>query len=136
MIAFDTNALIRMIIEDDAVQAKTVEQIVSRVEESGGQILLVPEVLIETVWVLESVYQCSRAEIYEFLDALAGTSTFTMSDPSAIRIAISQYKKGGDFADLVIVSQAKRLQARALISFDRKLQKKYPGYVVEVLKEV
>ena len=46
MIAFDTNALIRMLVEDDTVQAKTVEKIVNRVEESGGQILLMPEVLI------------------------------------------------------------------------------------------
>lgn len=133
MIAFDTNALIRMLVEDDAAQAKLVEEIVNRVEDSAGQILLVSEVLIETVWVLESVYQCSRSEIFNFLDTLSSTATFSLSDPSAIRTAISQYKKGGDFADLVIVNQAKRLQAKALVSFDRKLQKKYPGFVVETL---
>lgn len=133
MIAFDTNTLIRMLIEDDAVQAKIVEGIVNRVEDNAGQILLMSEVLIETVWVLESIYQCSRSEIFNFLDTLASTSTFSLSDPFAIRTAISQYKKGGDFADLVIVNQAKRLQANALVSFDKKLQKKYPGFVVETL---
>ena len=135
MIAFDTNALVRILVEDDAAQAKIVENIITQVEECADQIILIPEVLVETVWVLESVYQCSRQEICDFLDTLLHTPTFLLSDSSAIRAAVSQYKRGGDFADFVIVNQAKRLQAKALVSFDRKLQKKYPGYVVDTLKD-
>lgn len=60
MIAFDTNALIRMLIEDDARQATIVKNTVIQVETRNGQILVLSEVLIETVWVLESVYKCTR----------------------------------------------------------------------------
>jgi predicted nucleic-acid-binding protein len=42
----------------------------------------------------------------------------------------------GDFADLVIVSRARQLRAEKLVSFDRKLQKKFPGYVVESLEAI
>jgi predicted nucleic-acid-binding protein len=68
MIAFDTNAIVRMLIEDDIRQAEIVKAIVTQVESTGDQILILPEVLIETVWVLESVYQCKRAEIFGFLE--------------------------------------------------------------------
>jgi len=39
-----------------------------------------------------------------------------------------EHKKGGDFADLLIVNQAKKL-----FGFDKRLQKKFPGYVTEKL---
>jgi predicted nucleic-acid-binding protein len=133
MIAFDTNALIRMLIEDDPNQAKIVRELITQVENNSGQILILAEVLIETVWVLESSYKCTREEISGFLETLAGTPLFATTEPSVLRSAISQYKRGGDFADLVIVFQAKHLKANKLISFDKKLQKKFPDYVVESL---
>ena len=131
MIAFDTNALVRMLIEDDADQTKIIKDLVIEVENSSGQILILSEVLIETVWVLESVYQCTRAEIVKFLEMLIHTSVFAVSDPSIFQTIVSQYKKGGDFAGLAIVNQAKHAQATKLISFDKQLQKKFKGFVVE-----
>ena len=38
--------------------------------------------------------------------------------------------------DLVIVNRARQLHAEKLISFDRKFQKKFPGYVVESLEAI
>ena len=131
MIAFDTNALVRMLVEDDAAQTKAVQEIVTSTEKHSGRIIILTEVLIETVWVLESAYHCTRQEIYNFLETLIKTPVFAASDPFTINAAISQYKKGGDFADLVIVNQARRLHAKQLISFDRKLQNAFPGFVVE-----
>lgn len=96
---------------------------------------MLSEVLIETVWVLESVYKCTREEIVGFLEMILHTSTFAVTEPAVVRTAVSQYKRGGDFADLIIVNQSKRFQAKKLISFDKKLQKKFPGYVVESIKE-
>ena len=61
---------------------------------------------------------------------MISASTFTHPNPDVIRKAIQQYKRGGDFADFVIVEQAKKKQAKSFFSFDKKLQKKYPDYVV------
>jgi predicted nucleic-acid-binding protein len=47
--------------------------------------------------------------------------------------AIRRFKKGGDFADLIIVMQALNHQAKKMLSFDKKLQKLFPDYVVEKL---
>ena len=133
MIAFDTNAIVRILVEDDIRQAETIKAIVTQVESAGDQILILPEVLIETVWVLESVYHCTRAEISCFLEALIHTPAFATDDPTVIRGVVSRYRHAGDFADLVIVNQAKRSKAKQLVSFDKKLQKMFPDYVVERL---
>lgn len=131
MIALDTNALVRLLIEDDRDQALKVRKIINLAEKNSIQVLILSEVLIETVWVLESVYQCNREEISQFLETLIFTPTFTFCDHQSIRRAVHQYNKEGDFADLLIVNQAKEQQAKKLISFDKKLQKHFPGYVVE-----
>ena len=131
MIALDTNALVRLLIEDDKKQAGVVKKLITSMEKQGRQILILTEVLIETVWVLESVYECTRDDIYRFLETLVYTSIFTLSDPQPITNAIRHFKKGGDFADLVIVAQALNHQAQKMLSFDKKLQKLFPDYVVE-----
>ena len=135
MISLDTNALVRMLIEDDTRQAKIIEETVALAEEKSIQILILSEVLVETVWVLESVYQCTREEISQFLEALIFTPIFTLVDSQVIRRATHEYKKGGDFADLLIVNQAKEHQAKKLISFDKKLQNKFPNFVIEKLRQ-
>jgi len=130
MIALDTNALLRLLVEDDEAQAQMVRQVVTVSEKTSELILILPEVLIETVWVLESVYQCNRIEIFNFLEMVSEMQVFTFPDRSIIRSAGTQYKKGGDFADQMIVAQAKKQQARKIFSFDKKLQKRFPEYVV------
>ena len=136
MIAFDTNALVRMLVEDDRLQAKAVQEVVLTAEKNSFQIIILSEVLIETVWVLETVYQCTRDEISQFLESLISVSTFSFPDSSIIPKAIQQYKKRGDFSDLIIVGQARKQQAKHFFSFDKKLQKLFPDYVIDTHAQV
>lgn len=131
MISLDTNVLVRMLIEDDIDQFQAIQNVISLVEKNSRQILLLSEVLMETIWVLESIYQCTREDIYDFLERLTITPTFIFADPEVIRRAVHQYKQGGDFADLIIVGKAKENRAKKFFSFDKKLQKKFPDYVVD-----
>ncbi|RZB35947.1 MAG: hypothetical protein SRB2_02745 [Desulfobacteraceae bacterium Eth-SRB2] len=133
MIALDTNALVRILIEDDEKQALAVKKLIESVEKKAQQIIILNEVLVETVWVLESVYECTREDIYRFLETLMHTSIFIFSEPQVMVSAIHHFKKGGDFADLVIVMQALNHHAKKIFSFDKKLQKTFPDYVVEKL---
>ena len=112
MIALDTNALVRMLIEDDENQALAVKRLMEAIEKKEDRIIILSEVFIETVGVLESVYEAIWKDIYRFLEALMYTSVFTFSEPQVIRNAIHHYKKGGDFADLIIVIQARNHQAK------------------------
>lgn len=136
MIALDTNALVRLLVEDDAEQAATVQQLVLFAEKKSITILILPEVLLEAVWVLESVYNCQRSEISKFLRAMIATATFTMRDDTVIRTVVRQYQKGADFADALITNQAKKEKALALFSFDKDLTKNYPDFVFGDIKTI
>ena len=131
MIALDTNAIVRVLTEDDEIQAKKVQTIISNAELNERKILILSEVVIETVWVLESVYHCSPEEISMLIENLLAAPTFYLPDSTVIRKAIKTFKNGGDFADLLIVGLAKHHQAEKLFSFDRKPQNLFPDFVTE-----
>lgn len=133
MIALDTNAIVRVLTEDDEIQAKKVQDIINDAEMNGRRILILSEVVIETVWVLESVYHCNNEEISMLIENLLAAPTFCLPDSTVIRKAIKQFKSGGDFADLLIVGQAKNFHAEKLFSFDRKLQNLFPNFVTETI---
>jgi predicted nucleic-acid-binding protein len=135
MIAIDTNVMVRMLIDDDERQSRSIRQAMTFAEAQSIPMLVLAEVLIETVWVLESVYHCSRKEICTFLEKLIHTSAFAFTDLQMIRKVVEQYKKKGDFADLMIVYQARSQKAVKLLSFDKQLQKAFPDYVVNNLNE-
>lgn len=136
MIALDTNALVRLLVEDDAEQAAMVQKLILFAEKKSITILILPEVLLETVWVLESVYNCQKNEISKFLQAMIATATFTMQNDAVIRTVVRQYQKGADFADALITNQAKKERALALFSFDKNLSKRYPEYVFNNVKQI
>ncbi len=136
MIALDTNAVVRMLIEDDKKQAKAVEDLILFAEKNDYQLIVLSEVLIETIWVLETVYHCTKNEISKFLEALISTPSFTLPDAPVTYTAIQQYKKGGDFADLMIVAQARKNRAKYLFSFDKKLQKLFPDYIISNVDKI
>ena len=131
MIALDINAIVRVLTEDDEIQAKKVQTIINNAELNERKILILSEVVIETVWVLESVYHCSPEEISMLIENLLAAPTFYLPDSTVIRKAIKTFKNDGDFADLLIVGLAKHYQAEKLFSFDRKLQNLFPDFVTE-----
>ena len=133
MIALDTNAMVRVLIEDDESQALKVQQVIQSAEANGRRILILSEVVIEAVWVLESVYQCDRKEIAIFIENLLSAPTFYLPDSTVIRKAIKQYQNHGDFADLLIVGQAKKYHAEKLFTFDKQVQKLFPDYATEII---
>ncbi len=90
----DTNALVEILIENDKDQSLAVKETINSAEKHGIQVLIVSEVLIETVWVLESVYRCNRDEITHFLETLIFASTFTFPDYQSVRRVAHQLKKG------------------------------------------
>lgn len=131
MIALDTNVLVRLLVNDDPRQSRQARSSVTHAEQIGLPVMVLTEVVLETTWILESVYGCTREEIVHFLETLLDVTTFDVESPDVIRVAARAYRRGGDFADHLIVGQAKRLGATRLVSFDRQLHNIYPQFVGE-----
>ena len=117
MIAVDTNLLVRLLTNDDPVEAKRA----LRVMESDD-ILTPKTVLLETEWVLRHGYGLSREIIAQSFQKLLGIPNVKTEDQQTVNQALRWYQEGLDFADaLHLASSAK---ADRFATFDRDFVKK------------
>ncbi len=129
MRALDTNVLLRLIIRDDAVQLVVAEQMIDE------PFLLLPTVILEVVWVLESRFEMERARVVKEVRNLLGHIHAVMPTGEAVRWAVDRYEEGGDFADMLHVAFAGASDASQFATFDRRIAKfiNEPGILVETL---
>ena len=123
MVAFDTNVVVRLLVRDDAAQAKKAEQTFLR-HARGDGVFLPPVVVVETAWVLAYTYELSRKAIHEHLLSLIRTRGVVVDEADLVQEALDAYAKGAaDFADYVILATTRRAGCRTLLTFDRRLAK-------------
>ena len=117
----DTNLFIRYLTNDDPVKADRVEMLLE--EAKAGKVLLVTAemVLAETVWVLESGYNLSRARIAHLFRAILATPGIDVLNGALVSRALELYETVKiDFVDGYIAAVMERRGIREIFSFDRK----------------
>jgi predicted nucleic-acid-binding protein len=117
VIAVDTNILVRYLVEDDIGQTDRAEAALR-----SGAVLLLKTVVLETEWVLRSVYKFERPAIEDGLTRLLGLPDLEIEDRSAIARALEWYGQGLDFADALHLASSGR--AGSFVTFDRALQRR------------
>ena len=122
MIAFDTNVLLRLLLNDDKRQARQAQLLIDRVIDAADRVLLPDIVLCELEWVLDSVYELPRSRIIETLQRLLDADEFTFNSTASLSRALDDYKKGkADFSDYLIGASAASAGATTTFTFDRIL---------------
>jgi predicted nucleic-acid-binding protein len=116
MIAVDTSVLVRFLVRDDAKQAARAASLIRR-----DEIWIAKTVLLETEWVLRSLYGFSPESVGEALRRLAGLGTVLLEDELAVAKALDWSRDGLDFADALHLASAGN--AKRFATFDRKLAK-------------
>ncbi len=128
MIALDTNLLVRLLVEDDAAQARAVERLFVRARRDRTPLFVADVVLCELVWVLARRARQSRAQIAGAIGQLLDAESIVVADAGIARRALDAYREGGgDFADYIIREQALAAGAKEVVTFDRAL-KGQPGF--------
>lgn len=123
MIAFDTNHLVRHIVQDDPAQCRAVAAILDRETRQNRAIRIHDLVLLETVWVLGSVYSFDRAAVAHVLGELLEDSVFVFDDSKRLRRVLQNFRNGkADFSDYLIHSVA-AAEGLKLETFDKQLRK-------------
>ncbi len=121
MVAFDTNVVVRLLLRDDAAQAKKAEHAFLR-HARGDGVFLPLVVLVETAWVLAYTYELTRSAIHDQLLALTRTRGVVVDEAERVQEALDAYATGGaDFADYVILAGARRAGCKTLLTLDRRL---------------
>lgn len=113
MLAIDTNLIVRYLVGDDPAQALPARRLID-----NNDVFVCLTVLLETEWVLRSVYEFSASQCAKALANFAGLPRVTVEDAPAAAKALSWMEKGVDFADGLHLAKADGCEA--FVSFDRE----------------
>lgn len=114
-LAVDTNVLVRAVVQDDPVQARSA----SRTLVQAELIAVATTSLCEFVWVLRRVYGFTPSDIAAAIRALLSAANVQVDRPAA-EAGLRILESGGDFADGVIAHEGTWLGGESFVSFDKK----------------
>lgn len=120
MIGIDTNVLVRLLVEDDAAQARRARRLVEK-----SEVLVASTVLLEAEWVLRSAYGIEAVAISAAFRRFLGLPNVTSDLPAALSEALDRYDDGYDFADALHLASAHMVSA--FYTFDRRLVRRAKG---------
>jgi len=124
MKALDTNILVRFLVNDNKKQAAQVKNLF-QAAEIDGRIFVIPiPVVLEMLWVLDAVYECSRASILNALEELAMLPILAFENSDQIHQLIHLGRSSNtDLPELLIGISARHLDCDATLTLDRKAAK-------------
>jgi predicted nucleic-acid-binding protein len=119
MRAVDTNVLVRLTTRDNAKQVAAAEDFVA----SGAWVSHL--VLVETVWVLNAVYELGSNEIVTAVQILLNHNDLTLQDADVVAAALKHYQKRPvlGFSDCLVLEVARKAGHLPLGTLDRELSK-------------
>lgn len=121
MKGIDTNVLVRFLIGDDEAQAKQVYDLFKKAESERSELFVPLLVVLELIWVLESVYETQRTEILDALRELLLLPMLNFEQRSALRhFLLAAQESKYDLSDLLIAHAAQAHGCEAVMTFDRK----------------
>jgi predicted nucleic-acid-binding protein len=116
--------LVRFLVRDDKKQAEIVYRLFKRAESRNDPFFVPLLVVLETIWVLESVYEISREEIRTSLQKLLLMPILIFEAQSALQRTLSSAQTNKiDLADLLIAHSAKFSNCDGVLTFDKKAAK-------------
>ncbi len=112
MVAVDTNVVVRLLTADDLEQA-----IVAKSLFEDGPVWIAKTVLLETGWVLRSLYGFESDAIRDAFTRLLGLKNVHTEDKPSMAAALALTAQGIELADAMHLSS--RPTGAAFVSFDR-----------------
>ncbi len=124
MKGIDTNILVRFLIGDDKVQTKIVYKIFKNAELLKTELFVPLLVVLELIWVLESVYEISRKDIIDSIDELLLLPILQFEHQSILQQFVKNaYTNNCDLSDLLISHTAQYQGCEVVLTFDKKASK-------------
>lgn len=129
MLGVDTNVLVRFLVGDDKAQFEKARKLIKREVSAGHRVFVSQLVLLETEWVLRSIYSLPKGQVIEAISGLLDATDVQFEDEPAIEEALFTWKEANaEFADCLIGARNLRLGCRATVTFDLKASK-LPGFM-------
>jgi predicted nucleic acid-binding protein len=119
----DTNLIVRYLVQDHEKHAKSAGRLFDACDRGDAVIVVLPAVLAECVFVLESFYKHTHGDIASALGRLISSPGVDMSGAATHLDALDRYQKTKvHFVDCVIAATA-AAENVPVASFDRDFRK-------------
>lgn len=122
--ALDTNVLVRFLVRDHEEQAQKAYRVFAQAE-SEKEPLFVPQVVVlETIWVLQSVYGVPRKEVLDSIDALLRMTVLEFEAHTVIQSFVAGARETKiEPSDVLIAAAAKNSGCERVLTLDRRAAK-------------
>jgi predicted nucleic-acid-binding protein len=118
VLAIDTNVLVRLLVNDDEAQGAR-----ARAAFETEEIWIGKTVLLETFWVLRSVYDFDDIAIARAIEGALGLPRVQVEDSERVKLALGAVADSIDIADAMHVATTPG-DARAFATFDQDLARR------------
>jgi len=124
MKALDTNVLVRFLVKDDEPQAKKVYTLFKQAETDKNYFYVPLLVVLETIWVLDSVYEIPRKEILDSINEILLMPILKLeAKPTIQRFIFLARENKIDLSDILIACAAKISGCEKILTFDKRASK-------------
>lgn len=104
----DTNILIRLFVKDEDIQ---IEQLVRLVEQGDTVFYILSLILIETYWVLRSVYKFEKDAILQVFDDFIESDGVELEEDGLMQRVLARFREVNvDFVDVYLAEKSKNLE--------------------------
>jgi predicted nucleic-acid-binding protein len=128
MPALDTNVLVRYVVQDDPRQARVAQRYIEQSANQDVSLFLPTSVILETEWVLRSVYLFSKDAVMDVFVGLLDAREMIFQDEPSFERAVFLYREHNiDFADCLHLATAHTFDHLPLFGFEKKAGR-VPGF--------
>jgi predicted nucleic-acid-binding protein len=127
----DTSVILRLLVQDDDLKAKAVENLIRTAPEQGIVLHIFPVTMLEIVWVLEKVYKYKKKAVRELAEAIINTPQLKVELADVFLKALKVYEeKNIKFADAVMGFWGMNKGITTAYTYDEKDFKRIDGLTV------
>lgn len=123
MKAWDTNLLIRHLVEDDPGQLKVVRRELELAARRGELIWIADVTLVESFWVLQHGYGLDADAVCRILLTLTEDARFAFQSCADVRLALQRTRIKGDLPEHLISLAGRQAGAEKTQTFDRAVKR-------------
>jgi predicted nucleic-acid-binding protein len=121
MIGIDSNVLVRYLVADDALQARTAARFIENQLSPDSPGFISAVTLAETMWVLREAYGYEKSVVADVVARLLATRQLVLEHAAAVQRALADASESGiELADALIGQIGLAAGCDATVTFDRK----------------
>ena len=118
-VAIDTNVLVRLLVREDEKQFEAARRLLDREAASGAPVLIQLMCIVETEWVLRSVFRLQKPVIASAFSTLLEAEDLRIESEATLEEALRLWASHTvEFADCILAAQAAELGRTVFATFD------------------